>query len=359
MRERVRQLFGSLIAISCFLFSFWSISPLHLHMAKRAGGTEPPPVVQHPVRLLAFGDVNLGRVLGKRIYAGDIDYPFVQMKQLFETADVVFVNLESQLSEQDGETQRPGSNLIFTGPKEGASTLRRSGITVVATANNHAFDYGKEALFQTLDNLDAAGLLHAGTARRSDSLYAPALFTVHGISFALFAVTDIMNTRTGWEPYVAFADSAQLFPALRAAAQTADAVIVSYHGGEEFAAAPTNRTREFAAAVMRQGAALFLGHHPHVPYGIEKTGKGYVVHSLGNFVFLQPQNDWAQRSYGLEMIIDKRDGATSVRLAAIHPIDAAFQPQFMTDSTSLTLLEKRLVTLSNIPITLSKKEKSH
>jgi len=109
------------------------------HLMKRAGGTESLPIVQLPVRLLAFGDVNLGRVLGKKIYAGDIDYPFVRIKQLFETADVVFVNLESQLSDQDGETERPGSNLIFTGPKEGAGTLRRSGITMVATANNHRF----------------------------------------------------------------------------------------------------------------------------------------------------------------------------------------------------------------------------
>ncbi|MCX6136531.1 MAG: CapA family protein, partial [Ignavibacteriales bacterium] len=243
---RWRVLLAGLIASSAYAISFWSIGSVPSHVASRVGGTEQSPKVQRPVRLLAFGDVNLGRVLGQKIYAGDIDYPFVHLKKLFETADIVFVNLESQLSEQEGETQRPGSNLVFTGPSEGAGTLKRSGVTVVATANNHAFDYGKDALFETLANLDAVGLRHAGTARRSDSLYVPALFSVQGISFALFAVTDIMNTKTGWEPYVAFADTARLFPVVRAAASSVDAVIVSYHGGEGFAGTPTEHTRSFA-----------------------------------------------------------------------------------------------------------------
>jgi len=148
-------------------------------------------------------------------------------------------------------------------------------------------------------------------------------------------------------------------PALRRAAKTADVVIVSYHGGEEFAAAPTPRTREFAAAVMRQGVMLFLGHHPHVPYGIEKAGKGYIVHSLGNFVFLQPQNDWAQRSYGVEMIIDKRD-STAVCAVGGDPSDqrcvsaAVHDGQYIAD-----IAGKEIDCAIQYSITLTKKEKSH
>ncbi|HEX3007985.1 MAG TPA: CapA family protein, partial [Bacteroidales bacterium] len=32
------------------------------------------------------------------------------------------------------------------------------------------------------------------------------------------------------------------------------------------------------------GASIYLGHHPHIPQGIEKIGEGLAVYSLGDFV---------------------------------------------------------------------------
>jgi poly-gamma-glutamate synthesis protein (capsule biosynthesis protein) len=275
---------------------------------------------------------------------------------LFRSADVVFANLESPLSDQNGETEDPGSNMIFTGPAEGALSIARSGITIVGTANNHAFDYGKTALFQTIQNLDEAHVMHVGTTRVPESLYVPVRFTVEGITFAFFAVTDIMNSKQGWEDWIALADTSKLFPRIREASRSSDVVVLSYHGGVEFAEKPSARTVEFAQASIRQGVALFLGHHPHVPYGIEKIGTGYAVHSLGNLVFLQPQNDWARMSYGVAFTIEKKDTCITFALQGVYPIEAGFQPRPLEDSSARTALQRRLTALSNIPITLTKKE---
>ncbi len=42
--------------------------------------------------------------------------------------------------------------------------------------------------------------------------------------------------------------------------------------------------RFLARTAIDAGATVFLGHHPHVPQGWERIGKGLAVYSLGDFV---------------------------------------------------------------------------
>ena len=48
------------------------------------------------VTLLAFGDVNLGRMVGQKIINGEVDFPFEKISLRRDSADIVFANLESQ-----------------------------------------------------------------------------------------------------------------------------------------------------------------------------------------------------------------------------------------------------------------------
>lgn len=110
------------------------------------------------ISILFCGDINLGRKIGKKLLKGDSIYPFYYVRDEFFKNDIVFGNLESQLSDQNGETQHRKYNLIFTGPPEGAKSLRINGINIVSTANNHAFDYGKRAFDETIENLTSQGI---------------------------------------------------------------------------------------------------------------------------------------------------------------------------------------------------------
>ncbi len=311
--------------------------------------------VDRAVTLLAFGDINLGRTVGQKILSDEIDFPFQKISFRPDSVDIVFANLESQLSEQRGETQDPVHNMIFTGPPAGARSLAGFGISYVSTANNHAFDYGKAALLQTLDHLDEENIGHIGTTRSPKTLYEPLLFEKKGIRFALFAVTDLMNFKNGWHDNVAVTDTGKLFPALREAASSLDVVILSFHGGEEYGEKPTSRVKQFAEECVQQGVKIFIGHHPHVPYGIERVGNSYIFHSLGNFVFYQPQLFWTQLSFGAEIKIVRTDSAVIVSSVACLPLQAGYQPSVLRDSSSLVLLHDRLKSLSNIPITLTKR----
>ena len=267
----------------------------------------------------------------------------------------MFGNLESQLSDQGGETQDPLHNMIFTGPANGARALSSFGFTHVSTANNHAFDYGKDALFETLDHLDDEGIAHVGTARSANTLYQPLVFERGGIRFAMFAVTDLMNFKNGWHDFIAVTDTGKLFPAIREASSSVDVVVVSFHGGEEYGDGPTQRVKSFAEECVRQGAKVFLGHHPHVPYGIEKMNGSYIFHSLGNFVFYQPQLFWTQVSLCAELRVEKNDTTTTIASVECIPLQAGYQPSLLTDSTITGQLQHRIQSLSNFPITWSRK----
>jgi len=302
------------------------------------------------VSLLAVGDVNLGRSAGQEILKGDTLYPFREVSETFAVYDLVFANLECTLSDQKGETQHPKNNLIFTGPPGGAESLREAGVHVVSTANNHALDYGVRAHAETINNLRRAGVAFTGTALDSARLYEPAIIDRRGIRFAFFACTDVMNiTDRMWLRYVAHADSAKLLPRVRAYRDSVDFIVVSYHGGVEYAERPSAQSLAFTRSVIGAGADLVLGHHPHITYGIEKIGKRYVVLSLGNFVFSQPQRFWTQRSFAFAADVKKDGNETYILRFRCLPLLSGFQPRFVGDTEEARLMVDRIQRYSTLP----------
>jgi len=233
--------------------------------------------------------VNLGRACGQRILSDPAYDPFHGVAEVWADADLRFVNLESPISEQHGETQSPHHNLVFTGPPGGADALRRAHVDLVSTANNHAWDYAQRGLFETLANLDRLGIAHAGTAETEADAYRPAFVHANGLTLALFAVTQVWNLGVFSDEearhHVAWADGSRLRAALLEARANADFVVVSYHGGEEYVEAPLQSTREFVQQMLDAGADAVIGHHPHVPQGVGWLGQRPTFYSLGNLVF--------------------------------------------------------------------------
>jgi hypothetical protein len=300
------------------------------------------------VRLLALGDVNLGRRVGQVILRGDTLYPFERVTDTLRGYDIVFANLESNISDQKGRTENPRNNMIFTAPPAAAQALKRAGVRVVATANNHALDFGASARDQTIRYLDSAGIAHCGTQGDGKSLFLPALLRSNGIRIAFFAVTDLMNGGgVMWKNLVAPADTGGLLPAIRAVRESTDVVVVSYHGGDEYAPKASARTRGFARQVLEGGADIVLGHHPHIPYGIDTKWGKVAVHSLGNFVFMQPDRYWTRFSYALAFDIIRDATGTRIRSLRALPLRAGFQPEFLAPEGDAASIRNRTRLLSS------------
>lgn len=254
------------------------------------------------VVLAAGGDVSFARECGQAILKNATYEPFAGLGAAWTGADLRFVNLESQLSDQHGVTQSPLHRLIFSGPPGGADVLWRAGISLVSTANNHAWDYGKSALFETIDNLERAGVSFTGTGRDLEQAYRPVVLRKNGLSLALFAVTHVWNqppfSSHEGRDYVAWADLERLRAGIESARREHDFVIVSYHGGEEYADTPVERQQRFFDGLMALGVDAILGHHPHVPQGVGWAGERPIVYSLGNLVFAgHREKPWTLRSF--------------------------------------------------------------
>lgn len=253
--------------------------------------------------VVAGGDVELARAMGKLLLANPLHNPLRTVSGLLATGDVSFVNLESQLSEQGGVTMSKTNPLVFVGPPVGAEALARSRITIVSTANNHAWDYGRRAFEETLENLDRVGVLHVGTGKTHEDAVRAVVLNRGGFRVAFLAVTDIWNLgpleKHVANDLVAQADAEALLPRITELKKdpAIDAVLLSYHGGDEYQDAPTTRTRGILRAAIDAGADAVLGHHVHVVQGVEWRRGRPILYSLGNLL-MQAHRDHPETAYG-------------------------------------------------------------
>ncbi len=278
--------------------------------------------------LVFLGDVVPGRTMEMQLARFGPAAPWTGIGSLLAGADLAVANLEGVLSTQGGPLDK--SYLIRAHPRWG-QTLTDAGIDLVSLANNHALDYGAEALAETLDTLQALGIGAVGAGTSSAEARRPALLTVNGIDVAVLAYAasrwngsaDVPETdRLAWAyPEAVKAD-------VRAVRPQADFVVVILHAGTEYAAEPSRDQVQVAHAAIDAGADLVVGHHPHVTQTVERYGRGLIVYSLGDALFDIPQQA-AMRGHLFRVHITV-DGLTQAELWPFW-IDDAIRPRFLSD----------------------------
>jgi poly-gamma-glutamate synthesis protein (capsule biosynthesis protein) len=174
------------------------------------------------------------------------------------------------------------------------------------------------------------------------------VITRKGIKIAIFAVTDFINgSPRGWERVIAPADTGRLFPRLRVWQDSADFRILSYHGGDEYTERAPERVRSFMRAAVAAGADLVLGHHPHVPHGLERSGDKWIAHSLGNFVFRQPGRFWTEHAIALSVTVEKADSVCRIGRIRVLPVRCDFQPSWLAPGPEFETVRARISALSS------------
>ena len=296
-----------------------------------------PTAPSDTLRLVHVGDINFARGLARDvILPGRGAEVFAGVKDALRAADLAIGNLESVLVDRGGYADPPGTR-VFAGPQQGAALLRDAGFAAVATANNHAWDFRRSGLLESLAHLDSAGVGHAGTGPTPDDAWRPAILRAKGWTVALFSLTAIFNDPSmsvvgrPAECCVAWADTLRFRRAARWARDSlgADVVLVSLHHGFEYKPLPPAQDVALARGLVRAGADAVLGHHPHVPQGVEWVAGRPIVYSLGNFVFLQ-NSPWTRAGLWAELTFVR--GAPP-RLV-VRPVAAGNAPRFQVGADS-------------------------
>jgi poly-gamma-glutamate capsule biosynthesis protein CapA/YwtB (metallophosphatase superfamily) len=242
------------------------------------------------VDLVVVGDVMLAR--GVRDPAAAL----APMSELLRRADVTVGNLESTLSTQGQPTQGMDS---FGGSPTLLGPLRRAGFDAVSLANNHAGDYGVGALLESVRLLRRSPVTPFGAGADVAEASRPVVLERGGVRFGFVGFNAIGETpratsdgpgalsvrmppRTG--PLVR-SDLDRVLRAVRRTAALADVVVVLPHWGTQYTHRPEPVQRRVGRALVRAGADLVVGGHPHWVQGIDAVRGVPVLHSLGNFVF--------------------------------------------------------------------------
>jgi poly-gamma-glutamate capsule biosynthesis protein CapA/YwtB (metallophosphatase superfamily) len=238
------------------------------------------------VRLALAGDTMLGRKVAEALEAGPPESLVAdEVVAVAREADLLLLNLECCISERGSPWPDPRKPFFFRAPPAAVDVLTRLGAACVTLANNHALDFGAEALLDTLDHLDAAGIAQAGAGRDLEEARQPALLDAGGLRLAVVAFSDHPPEYAAGrgKPGIAFADLRDGLPAWVADAvreAPADAVVVSPHWGPNMTAGPLPQVRAAARELVAAGATLVAGHSAHVFHGVA----GPVLYDLGDFL---------------------------------------------------------------------------
>ncbi|MDR2349360.1 MAG: CapA family protein, partial [Deltaproteobacteria bacterium] len=163
--------------------------------------------------------------------------------------------------------------------------LADAGFNILSLANNHAMDYGEEGRKQTVEVLEALGISHAG---------APGQITrreIKGRPFAFIALAPNNGCQN-----INDIDGAVALVKDALASDPKTLVIVSAHGGAEgtahmkvpdgpetYLGENRGNLKKLSRALIDAGAAMVIGHGPHVPRGAELYKGRLIAYSLGNF----------------------------------------------------------------------------
>jgi poly-gamma-glutamate capsule biosynthesis protein CapA/YwtB (metallophosphatase superfamily) len=232
-------------------------------------------------------------------------------------ADLVVLNLECCISERGRPWPAPGKPFFFRAPPRAVELLVLLGTDCVTLANNHALDYGVDALTDTLDHLATAGIAAVGAGADLERARRPAVLAVGGLRVAVLGVTDHPPDFAAGpdRPGVAFADLAQQVPDwLLQTLRGVDAEIrlVTPHWGPNMTSAPVRHVRRAADALVDAGATLVAGHSAHVPHGVA----GSVLYDLGDFLDDYRVDPRLRNDLGLLFLVTL-DARGPVRLEAL------------------------------------------
>jgi poly-gamma-glutamate synthesis protein (capsule biosynthesis protein) len=356
MRGKMKKLRWVGVA-SVFVVAIGSALLAGIHSIRSAAAVTPYPHELAQVSFAVAGDViPHGAVRASATSAGEgasgWSALFADVTDVFQHADFGFVNLETPVAP---EHSRGTKEFMFDAPIALVDALKASGIKIVSSANNHMMDQGWAGFAETREHLRERGMLFAGTGDTAGLSWQPVITEANGIKVGWLGMTRWLNGNRNPDkddqPHVNFfpypgeshgappadkssLDEASVLDAIKKARGQCDFLLVSIHWGTEYATAPRPDDVDMAHKMLDAGAAVIVGHHPHVLQPVEtyrtQDGRDAVIfYSLGNFLSnqsrtyvdgLMPDKTGEPRDsmIGLFSAVRKDYGPAGVRVELAH-----------------------------------------
>lgn len=232
------------------------------------------------MKLALVGDIALFRLTSKEGNPNWNTY-FKEVSNVLAQADYVVGNLETPFS-KERKTYGAKSAYICASP-ENVAILKMLHIDAVTLANNHIYDYGKEAFDLTRHTLDDVGIEWFGINGKA------LLLKKYGNKIAF---TGFCSYSTNPQKCVKYGKKGVNEFDLRDAKKILYQYhkqgylnVCAIHAGIEHVNYPSIDTVNAVNQMSSIAPIIYYGHHPHTVQPIIRKENSLIAYSLGNFCF--------------------------------------------------------------------------
>lgn len=226
-------------------------------------------------------------------------------------ADVFFLNQECSISSEGEALEGKG---VLHANADRMKILEGLGADVVSIGNEHAADFGQDALKENLELLKNAKIAAVGAGADANQAKQPVYLIVNGIKIGFTAASGVEDTfdlaagegKAGIQEYT---DTKQYEDVIREAAANCDYLIVYDHEGKGDTNNVEAYQKEHAAAFLEAGADLVLGGHSDRLQGMEYINGKPVVYSMGSVL-----TDGTSRYAGILKLTIKPEGLEQMEI---------------------------------------------
>lgn len=212
-----------------------------------------------------------------------------ELIEYMNEADIMCLNNEFTYS--TGGAPLEGKAYTFRAMPERVEVLHQLGVDAVTLANNHIYDYGKEALLDTFAVLEEAEIPYFGAGRNLEQAMSPLYIEVAGKTVALVGASRAEKYKmtpqaTETEPGILRCYDTELYrEAIAEAKANADFCIAFVHWGTEYSYDLEQVQLDTGKEYLDAGADAVIGAHSHCLQGLEYYDGRPIVYSLGNYWF--------------------------------------------------------------------------
>lgn len=274
--------------------------------------------------------------------------------ELLSEGDLVIANLECAITDIPESPLAGRKTHIYAASREETiDALQASNISVLALANNHAVDFGKAGLIDTLEALEERNIKYIGGGRNLAQARTPLFFTkeINGTT-SRFAVISCYNYGRLSEnlgfyasdgvPGVYVLDGTMLQQQIAALREDDPElmVIVVPHWGPNYAWR-TFTQQKTAEEIIMAGADLIVGHSAHMMQEVEYIRDKVVIYSIGNFI-MNGNGEYRRRklppfSFIARLRVSGQEGERPGRSILLYPIvsdnlGTDFTPRFVNEA---------------------------
>lgn len=252
------------------------------------------PAADYDFTVCFAGDINLAEGWSTTVYLdqqenGIYDCISEELTDIMNAADIMCLNNEFTYS--TGGAPLAGKAYTFRALPERVEVLHQLGVDAVTLANNHVYDYGKEALLDTFAVLQEAGIPYFGAGQDLEEAMAPLYLEAGGKTIALVGASRAEKNRmtpqaTETEPGILRCYDTTLYKeAIAEAKANADFCIAFVHWGTEYSFDLEQVQLDTGREYLDAGADVVIGAHSHCLQGMEFYQGKPIIYSLGNYWF--------------------------------------------------------------------------